>query len=109
MAEPTVTAEPTVKGEPTVTPEPTVTAELTVTVRYFAGAAAASGRGEERVSVPASSTLAELLPVLAARHGAALARVLAASSYLVAETHAEPGDRLAEGVTVDVLPPFAGG
>lgn len=80
-----------------------------MTVRYFAGASAAAGRHEEEVPMAASSTLADLVRDLAGRHGAALARVLAASSYLVGETHGEPDDRLAPGVTVDVLPPFAGG
>jgi molybdopterin synthase sulfur carrier subunit len=82
---------------------------ITVSVRYFAGAAAAAGLAEETVTVPASSTLAELLSVLAAGHRPALPTVLAASSYLLNEVHAEPEDRLGAGATVDVLPPFAGG
>lgn len=82
---------------------------MTVTVRYFAGAAAAAGVPEETVSLPGGSTLDELIRGRAQARGAALARVLAASSYLVDEVRAVPDDRLTDGATVDVLPPFAGG
>jgi sulfur-carrier protein len=80
-----------------------------ITVRYFAGARAASGVDEERVPVTGSWALEELAGHLAERHGPALARVLAASSFLVDET-AGARDRLVPvGSIVDVLPPFAGG
>ena len=81
----------------------------TVTVRYFAGAAAAAGTGEERVELPAGATVAGLVEHLARAHGPALARVLPAASFLV-DAVAGPADRLLrDGGTVDVLPPFAGG
>jgi molybdopterin converting factor small subunit len=82
---------------------------LTVTVRYFAGAAAAAGTQEEAVHLPAGSTLADLISGRADARGAGLRRVLEASSYLVDAVHAVPADRLDDGATVDVLPPFAGG
>jgi molybdopterin converting factor small subunit len=81
-----------------------------VTVRYFAGAKAAAGTRSEDVTVPAGATVDDLVTALAADHGDALARVLAAASFLLDEVAVR--DRtlvLAEGAVVDVLPPFAGG
>jgi sulfur-carrier protein len=86
------------------------TATSTVTVRYFAGAKAAAGTRSEPVELPDGATVADLLTVLAADHGEALARVLAAASFLLDEVAVH--DRatvLADGAVVDVLPPFAGG
>jgi sulfur-carrier protein len=83
---------------------------VSVTVRYFAGAKAAAGTRSEDVTVPAGATIEDLITALAADHGDALARVLAAASFLVDEVAVR--DRtlaLAEGAVVDVLPPFAGG
>jgi sulfur-carrier protein len=78
-----------------------------VLVRYFAGARAAAGLAEEKVS---ASTVDDLSRVLAATHGQRLAKVLAACSYLVdgVACH-DRNTTLDDGVTVDVLPPFAGG
>ncbi len=93
--------------------EPTSGADLIeeggvmVTVRYFAGARAAAGVASERVD---ASTVDELVSRLTASHGAALTRVLAASSFLVDGVSVRsPAYRLNDGATVDVLPPFAGG
>ncbi|HCT78779.1 MAG TPA: molybdopterin synthase sulfur carrier subunit [Micromonosporaceae bacterium] len=74
-----------------------------ITVRYFAGARAAAGVSEE--SMPAGTTLGQLG---AGRAG--LEKVLLSASFLVDglawhDRHAP----LPAGVTVDVLPPFAGG
>ncbi|GHJ12362.1 MULTISPECIES: MoaD/ThiS family protein [unclassified Micromonospora] len=81
---------------------------MELTVRYFAGARAAAGRAEETAS--AGRSLDELLDDLSARHGDRLAVVLKAASFLVdgvaCHDRQEP---LPAGVTVDVLPPFAGG
>jgi molybdopterin synthase sulfur carrier subunit len=82
---------------------------VTVSVRYFAGARAAAGVEQEQVSVPAPATVGALIGELADRHGAGLARVLAASSYLVDEVVSGPERPLAAAARVDVLPPFAGG
>ncbi|GAA0810772.1 putative molybdenum cofactor biosynthesis protein D2 (MoaD2) / thiamineS [Spirilliplanes yamanashiensis] len=79
-----------------------------LTVRYFAGARAAAGVADE--TVPAGVCLDDLAAALADRHGPGLAKVLAAASFLVDGVACH--DRravLAPGVTVDVLPPFAGG
>lgn len=78
-----------------------------VTVRYFAGARAAAGVAEEPAVAP---TLDALCAQLAEAHGARLAMVLTACSFLVDGVAAR--DRsvpLPAGGTVDVLPPFAGG
>ncbi len=78
-----------------------------VTVRYFAGARAASGVDTEERS---AATLDELVRGLADAHGARLARVLPACSFLVDGTTArDRGLALTPGSVVDVLPPFAGG
>jgi molybdopterin synthase sulfur carrier subunit len=78
-------------------------------VRYFAGARAAAGATEE--TLPATPySLSELVEELAARHGPALAKVLAAASFLVdGVTCRDREAPLPPGATVDVLPPFAGG
>ena len=82
---------------------------MRLVVRYFAGARAASGVDEESVEVPDAATVEALAGALARRHGPGLARVLAASTFLVDEV---PGGRdrpLRDARRVDVLPPFAGG
>lgn len=80
----------------------------TVTVRYFAGARAAAGRAEETAS--AGRSLDELLTELTDRHGERLAAVLRAASFLVdGVTCHDRQAPLPAGVTIDVLPPFAGG
>ncbi|MEU2610750.1 MoaD/ThiS family protein [Micromonospora sp. NPDC007271] len=81
---------------------------MQLTVRYFAGARAAAGHAEE--TAPAGRSLDELIDELAARHGERLSVVLKAASFLVDGVACH--DRrapLPAGVTIDVLPPFAGG
>lgn len=81
---------------------------MELTVRYFAGARAAAGRSEE--TVPAGRSLDELVDELGARHGERLAVVLKAASFLVDGLACHDRQApLPAGVTVDVLPPFAGG
>lgn len=78
-----------------------------VTVRYWAGAKAAAGLGEEAVE---AATVGELLGVLGGRPP--LARVLNAASLLVDGTavrREDSGRQIPAGAVVDVLPPFAGG
>ncbi|GII22323.1 MoaD/ThiS family protein [Planosporangium mesophilum] len=78
-----------------------------VTVRYFAGARAAAGTGEEQVD---AATLDELILTLSARHGSGLEKVLEVASFLVDEVVChDRGAALPAGAGVDVLPPFAGG
>lgn len=81
---------------------------MEITVRYFAGARAAAGRPEETAS--AGRSLDELLDELANRHGERLASVLKVASFLVDGVNCHDRQApLPAGVTVDVLPPFAGG
>ncbi|MBX9394772.1 MoaD/ThiS family protein [Streptomyces sp. TRM72054] len=81
-----------------------------VTVRYWAAAKAAAGVAEESFD---AATLAEALAAVRARHPGELARVLQRCSFLVdgdpVGTRGHETVRLAEGGTVEVLPPFAGG
>jgi sulfur-carrier protein len=81
----------------------------TGTVRYWAAAKDAAGIAEEPFE---AETLAELMTKITPGREE-LARVLKRSSFLV---NGEPVGRrahetivLAEGATVEVLPPFAGG
>lgn len=76
-----------------------------VTVRYFAGARAAAGVDEEVVE---AGSVVELVERLGSARGERLSRTLRACSFLV-DGRADHGEPLDDGVTVDVLPPFAGG
>jgi molybdopterin converting factor small subunit len=80
-----------------------------ITVRYFAGARAAAGRSTESLATTHVS-LDDLTSLLAQRHGERLAVVLKAASFLVDGLVCHDRQTaLPDGVTVDVLPPFAGG
>ena len=83
---------------------------IAIELRYFAAAAEAAGRTEERLELPAGTTLAALREQLAGR-GLEMARIIGVSSYLVnaLSTPADSLAPLADGDRVDVLPPFAGG
>jgi molybdopterin synthase sulfur carrier subunit len=87
-----------------------VRTDVTATVRYFAGAKAAAGTPSETVTLPAGTTVADLVAAVAADHGEALVRVLGACSLLLdgLAVH-DRSDPVRDGATVDVLPPFAGG
>ncbi|WP_326581299.1 MoaD/ThiS family protein [Streptomyces sp. NBC_00487] len=80
------------------------------TVRYWAAAKAAAGIAEEPYE---AVTLAEALNAARDRHPGELVRVLRRCSFLVdgnpVGTREHETVRLAEGGTVEVLPPFAGG
>jgi molybdopterin converting factor small subunit len=77
-----------------------------VTVRYWAAARAAAGTTEESYD---GDTLGAVLDQAGAAHGAALIRVLSVASFLVDGVRSGRDAALADGVTVEVLPPFAGG
>jgi molybdopterin converting factor small subunit len=81
-----------------------------VTVRYWASARAAAGVAEEQLR---AATLADLLAALHAAGRPRLDAVLAVASLVVDERPVGRRDpaavRLADGATVEVLPPFAGG
>jgi molybdopterin synthase sulfur carrier subunit len=80
------------------------------TIRYWAAAKAAAGVAEEPYT---AGTLAEALESARALHPGELGRVLLRCSFLVdGDPVGKRGHetvRLAEGGTVEVLPPFAGG
>jgi molybdopterin synthase sulfur carrier subunit len=75
-----------------------------VLVRYFAAAAEAAGRDEERLT---ASTVGELRDTLLTSYPA-LAPVLAKGSFLVDGVVTRDPTRTL-GTRVDVLPPFSGG
>ena len=80
------------------------------TIRYWAAAKSAEGVAEESYE---AESLAEALAAVRARHPGELVRVLQRCSFLVdgdpVGTRGHETVRLAEGGTVEVLPPFAGG
>lgn len=84
----------------------------TGTIRYWAAAKAAAGTAEEPY---AARTLADALDAARDRHHAEpeFARVLLRCSFLVDGAPVGTRDhhtvQLADGGTVEVLPPFAGG
>ena len=82
---------------------------MTVSLRYWAAAAAATGVDAEEA---APGDLAALLDAALARHPD-LDRVLQVASVLVDGVPVRPGDRagveVPDGVSVEILPPFAGG
>jgi molybdopterin synthase sulfur carrier subunit len=79
---------------------------VSVTVRLFAAAAEAAGT--EQLAVDAT-TVADLEHALDQQFGADFAHVRRQCSIMVAGVRSESDATLAEGSTVDVLPPFAGG
>lgn len=94
---------------PAVSPTPAAF-PVVIELRYFAAAAQAAGRTEERLEATGPLTLAGLREHLAGR-GIEMARVIGISTFLV-NGLSTPADSLAplvDGDRVDVLPPFAGG
>lgn len=78
-----------------------------VTVRYFAAAAEAVGATQEQYT---GDTLGALREAMTRRHGSAVDPMLERCAWLVAGAYSDdPALPLPDGVTVDVLPPFAGG
>jgi molybdopterin converting factor small subunit len=85
-------------------------AAVRVTVHYWAAARDAAGCTSEQLT---GVTLADVIAQAGAAHGAELTRLLGICSYLVGERpvkrEAAQTFALTDGVTVEVLPPFAGG
>lgn len=80
-----------------------------VEIRYWAGAAVASGVEAETV---AANSVADALTNVATAHGPELQRILSVSSILVDGVRTGPTAQrmsLTAAVQVEVLPPFAGG
>lgn len=97
-------------------PPPAETTTTTLLVRYFAAAAEAAGTTQERLEL-SEPTLAALRAELTERYGDPMATVLRSGSFLVdgvvrrdqgALTGADT-ETAGAPLTVDVLPPFAGG
>lgn len=81
------------------------TGAVGITLRYWAGARAAAGADAEAYS---GRTVGDVLTQAGTRH-TALVPVFAVSSILLDGAPAARHDPLAEGATLEVLPPFAGG
>lgn len=80
---------------------------MSIVLRWFGGAAEASGVDEERYE---PGPLSGVLSAARERHGAGVTQVLPRCSVLVDGRNAEGGDpHVPAGSVVDVLPPFAGG
>ncbi len=82
----------------------------TITLRYFAAARAAAGGIDQEVVDCGSPD--EAFRDAARRHGTELSRVLDISSFLLdgrSLDRAATGSPVDGAVTLDVLPPFAGG
>ncbi|WP_275007086.1 MoaD/ThiS family protein [Promicromonospora iranensis] len=78
-----------------------------ITVRYFAGAREAAGVTTEQLDGP--TTVAALRDGLTAAHPG-LTAVLPKCALLVAGARTTSDEaKIPDGVTIDVLPPFAGG
>ena len=75
-------------------------------VRYFAQAREAAGTGAEEV---AGTTVAEVLAAAVERHGERLDIVLRTSAVWLDGEPCAPGDPVAIGGEVAVLPPVSGG
>jgi molybdopterin synthase sulfur carrier subunit len=85
-----------------------------ITVRYWASARAAAGVDAETVAVDGPITLVDLVRRLVESHADAhFAKVVGACSILVGDRPVkslDPADVVVEpGMTVELLPPFAGG
>lgn len=82
----------------------------TVTVRYFGAAYTTAGRHAEAVEVHAGGTVAQVVGALGERHGDRMLNLLRHCSFLLDEVAVTSEMRMvAQGSTLDVLPPFAGG
>lgn len=80
---------------------------MSVAVRYFAGAKAAAGTGEE---ILVGSTLGDVVRAASAAHPGDLERALGLSSFLIdGVSVTDLATAVRAGQRVDVLPPFAGG
>ena len=78
---------------------------VTVTVRYWASARAAAGLDSEHF---AGLQVGDVLRAAAAAH-TGLSDILGVSTILLDGRAVTASEPLSEGVTLEVLPPFAGG
>ncbi len=84
------------------------TREVEVRVRYFGRAREIVARGDERLTLPEGSSVAEAAEALGAAHPS-LAPYLPNCSFAVNERYATREERLAEGDELAVVPPIGGG
>lgn len=94
--------------------DPKQDAETPITARYWAGARSAAGVDRDVFEVAGPITLAEVVRrVLSAHPGPDVARTIAVCSVLVGDRPVSTEDAaevmVVPGVTVEFLPPFAGG
>ncbi|WP_353356799.1 MoaD/ThiS family protein [Intrasporangium sp. DVR] len=82
--------------------------ERTVTVRYWAAAREGAGVDSEQLPLERGATVSDVVVAAVAAHPA-LARVADVATFLVDGRAARRDTAVAEGATVEVLPPFAGG
>lgn len=81
---------------------------MRIEVLYFASAREAAGASAEEVHVPARATVADLRPLLVARHPA-LAATWPSLRFAVDERFEDAGAELFEDARVALLPPVSGG
>jgi sulfur-carrier protein len=93
----------------TAAPQP-ATQVVAVRIRYFAGARAAAGVPEETVRLSKPATVSDAIAAALDEHDGELDRVMAACSFLLDGLAVrDRGAAIEADVTLDVLPPFAGG
>ena len=77
-------------------------------VRYWAGAKAAAGTAQEYVPVTAAMTVADVVDTIEEAHPG-LGPVLEVASLLLDGRAARRDEPVGDAVSLEVLPPFAGG
>jgi len=82
---------------------------MRVRVLYFAGVRDVVGRAEESLDLPGEIATVGDFEQLVARTHAGLAERMASIRIARNERFAEPGERLAEGDVLALIPPVAGG
>lgn len=77
-------------------------------VRYWAGAKAAAGTAQEYVPVTSAMTVADVVDAIEGAHPG-LGPVLEVASLLLDGRAARRDEQVGGAVSLEVLPPFAGG
>lgn len=83
-------------------------AEKCVSLRYFGGAADLIGTAGDTVTLPRTATVREVVSWLQGRYGDRVYGLLQIARFVVDDEMVDDLD-VVVGVSVDVLPPFAGG
>jgi len=82
---------------------------MRVRVLYFAGVRDAIGRGEESIELPADVATVGDFARFVAREHAAIADRMGTIRVARNEAFADPADPIADGDTLALIPPVAGG